>query len=763
MRDILCKISVLIIALFLLRSFALAQGLSGFLDINEKTTNNYEDGERTSSSELSNRTIYLNADVPITPVLSYQINIRTNFRDAEATDSMDETSTTYSRSIEPGLYLSLGSPVYNWNTGVRRREQWSEAHMNNDNRKTNEYYYSRLSMSPDLLPTLSIQLDRQRNYDYLTPMAVNDTKSGYSIISAYDLPPGDMNFRYTINYSYYVNKTPLSLANKTINNNFNGSYNIGYSGRVWQDKVEYSMNYRGDYSRNKTEQFVTQTGTILNERIPFAGLYLFDAIPVNPVKPDEGALTNENNLINNEFNTPITRINIGPIIPATTHTNHNIGIWVSPENSVDRLYIYVDRDVSGDINLTNVSNWKIYKSNSNSAVTTWTEITASHITIFADTLNNIFRYEIKFLNEQNASYFKAVNLETVSVSGLTDVFITEIEALGPDQADDKKLINASNSFSQQLSLNANFRPASKLTLALNYSINRSDQNMVSLMNSVGGIIKNIFTDSFTDEKTGFISKITRGYSASATWLTHRFLATTFQVQRSESFDNIEETDVMSNSYNLSFLTEPLPTLNANLSLGRSDSYSFSEIVTSNDSMVLSVGSRLYRDLNMVTDIIYTRSHSFASKTDLSSQQINGMLDALLTRKVSGTLVYHYTRSVSDGAHSDAEEGSAHITYRTGKLLNIAGNFKITDSGGNTSTSEGILMDWLPLPAVRLNFNYQHSATEPGPMRDDTLSSYIIWYVTKFANVRFINNINFKQVDDKETENFIMSTSFNCRF
>jgi hypothetical protein len=419
--------------------------------------------------------------------------------------------------------------------------------------------------------------------------------------------------------------------------------------------------------------------------------------------------------------------------------------------------------VSGDTNLiAGISKWKVYRSNSN---TEWTEVPVNQVTIFVDTTNNIYRYEIEFLTEQNASYFKVVNPSTVNSSkvGLTDpVYVTEIEALGTDQADEENLIDVSNSFTQQLSLNTSFRPTSKLTLALNYSIDRSDQNMVSIMNSVGGVFENIFSDSFTDDKTNFISNITRSYTVSSIWLTHRFLTTTFRVQRNESFDNIEVSDVKSNSYNLSFLTEPLPTLNAILSLVRSDSYSFSEKVSTNNSLLLSVGSRLYRDLNMITDIIYTQSNSFVSETASSTQQINGTLDAVFTRKVSGTLTYHFSRTVSDGTPSDSKEGSAFITYRPGKLLNITGNFRITDSDGETSTSEGVLLDWLPLPAIRLNVNYQHSDTEPGPIRGDTINSYVIWYLTKFADVRLINSYT-KQVDDKEKENYSMSVSLNCRF
>jgi hypothetical protein len=165
---------------------------------------------------------------------------------------------------------------------------------------------------------------------------------------------------------------------------------------------------------------------------------------------------------------------------------------------------------------------------------------------------------------------------------------------------------------------------------------------------------------------------------------------------------------------------------------------------------------------MITDIIYTQSNSLVSETASSTKQINGTLDALITRKVSGTLTYHFSRTVSDGTPSDSKEGSAFISYRPGKLVNITGNFRITDSDGETSTSEGLLLDWLPLPAIRLNVNYQHSDTEPGPIRADAINSYVIWYLTKFADVRLTNSYS-KQVDDTEKESYSMSVSLNCRF
>ncbi len=55
----------------------------------------------------------------------------------------------------------------------------------------------------------------------------------------------------------------------------------------------------------------------------------------------------------------------------------------------------------------------------------------------------------------------------------------------------------------------------------------------------------------------------------------------------------------------------------------------------------------------------------------------------------------------------------------------------------TTTSEGILVDWLPVPALRLNLNYVHSDSdaESEPSVRDLLSAYFIWYITKFLDLQ----------------------------
>jgi len=165
---------------------------------------------------------------------------------------------------------------------------------------------------------------------------------------------------------------------------------------------------------------------------------------------------------------------------------------------------------------------------------------------------------------------------------------------------------------------------------------------------------------------------------------------------------------------------------------------------------------------MITDIGYTRSHSLLSETTSASTHLSGSLDAMLTRKLTGMINYSFTWSSSDASSSNTKEGSTIITYRPGQFINITGTLGASNNDGDVTTTEGILMDWLPLKVVRLNISYHHSDSEPEPTKSDSFSSYAIWYITKFADVRFTYSYT-AQVRDEKTESYNLNTSLNCRF
>jgi hypothetical protein len=762
-------------------SSAFAEGPSGWLNLNYSNTEQFEDGKKTGTSDSLFQNYYLRLDKSITPALSYQIYLRTSLTNSNATDSQGNTTATYQRAIEPAVDISLQNPMYGLNVGYRRLEQWSTAHIREDSRKTNEFYYSRFNLTPYELPSLSLQFDRQKTYDHLSLKNTDSAVTTYTGSSAYTLPYKDLKLSYNLTYAHNINETPKSITSKSINDSFNGSYNFNYNKSLWSGKVNVSAGYQGNYVWTKSEQFATQTGSVTFKRTLSLGLYGLGT----QLQQTVDALVSTFTLSDNIYNTPATTsagtINIGQ----NGNKFHNIGIQLfSSEKPVDTLIIYVqnaNKNITSDTILTNPGNWKVFRSDFNLPLT-WTEITIQTVTesAFVDPIynpdNNLFRYEIKFSTPQNGLYFGAINMDNASIS---DILVTEIEAFGTDVIPQSgKLTDKSTFFTQGVNLNASLRPINSLTFSFNYFINRSDQNPKSVLDSIGGIFTNIFSKSTAGQEEKLRSNITRNYGASSTWLAHRLLTTILRFQRSEAFDNKNETDISSNTYSLAFSSSPLPTLDTNLSLIRTYSYSFDMKQNMSDLYLLSIGSKLYRDVNMITDIGYTQSKIYpvslqpsaadgtqpaaTSATESSTRYIRGTLDARLTTKLSGNLTYGLSRTSGGGTSSSSKDGGAALTYRPGQFINFSGTFRISDADGNKSTTEGFLVDWLPLPVIRLNLNYQHSSTEPESATTDSLGGYAMWYITKFIDAQ-ITYTYTRNVSEKKTETYSLGGNLTCRF
>ena len=742
MRNTGWKIIATIILMLMVRATAFSEGISGWVNLVGNSSESFEDGKKISATEMYNKNLYLKLDKSITPMLFYQMNLRTNLSDTDVTDSDGITEKTSMRRLEPALDLTLRNLMYDVSVGLRRQEEWSSESLTDETRETSEFYYTRFNLSPVSLPSLSPNIDRQKDYDYPPSRETDLTKDSYSIGSSYDLPSSDMKFTYNLNFAHSEDKTPLSTTYKTINDNFNGNYALGYNGHFWGEKARYALGYQGNYSRNENQQFLTQTGSFANMRTTIETLKSTDSTP----ETDPLLITSQSQLLHNgEYLNDATGIKLNSLY-------QNIGILIIMKE-VDTLYIYYKNNGQA-----NQVTWRVYWSSNNVG---WNFINETTVSPALDTAKDAYRYKIS-LPATSAIYFKAVNMNTVPQVGGSDVEITEIEAWGTDEVLDTHTVATSSSFNQGLNITASVKPQARLSFAFNYSLDRADQNPVSIGSSMWGIVSNILTDSVSGNEDDFRSNIGRNYGLTALWLTHPLLTTTMRYQRNENFDNTGDTDSDSNTYNISFNYIPLPTLDTTLSLIRSDRYDFNEKDSTNNSVMLSIGSRLYRDVNMITDMGYTRSESYTTGSNVSSYSISGTLDALITRKLSGTMNYSYNETLSDDTTSTSKEAMTTLNYQPGKLINFSGNFSIADSQGDITTSEGLLMDWLPLPALRFNVGYRHTDSEPGPVISDTISGYGIWYLTKFADVRFSYSYT-KQVEYIKTENYNFNTNLNCRF
>jgi hypothetical protein len=174
-------------------------------------------------------------------------------------------------------------------------------------------------------------------------------------------------------------------------------------------------------------------------------------------------------------------------------------------------------------------------------------------------------------------------------------------------------------------------------------------------------------------------------------------------------------------------------------------------------------------LNFVTDIGFSKTNSYqvevepgSTDTETSTKYINGVIEASLTPELSANLRFGFNRTSSKDTSTATNDGGLVVSYRPGRFISFTGNLTISDVDGDVSTREGILMDWLFLPTVRFNAFYEHSNSEPGSRKSDTLGGFIIWYITKFMNLQITSSYN-KIVEDTKRETYTFGANLTCRF
>ena len=165
---------------------------------------------------------------------------------------------------------------------------------------------------------------------------------------------------------------------------------------------------------------------------------------------------------------------------------------------------------------------------------------------------------------------------------------------------------------------------------------------------------------------------------------------------------------------------------------------------------------------MITDASYTKSKSFSADSTSKSYLLDGSIDAHITRKLSGSLNYGLLHTTSGGSSTDSKNALLIFNYRPGRFINFSSNFRVLDSDGIVTVSEGLFADWIPLPAVRVNLNYLHSNSDASPSRSDSFSSYMIWYFAKAADLRFTYTYT-ERVDISRTNTYSYNTYVNWRF
>lgn len=750
MRIIKLKIIALSVFFLFVNPAVSAAVFTGVGNIDNAASEAVDDGEKTSTNTID-KNLRLSFSKYINALLSYNLELRTNYSDTDSEDPYGLTTTTSKKTLEPGINMTLKNPMYEISAGFRRREDMlSGTSVTIEKKKILDYYYSVFRANPVAFPSLSAEFNRENIND---SVSVNSTSDRYIFNSFYTLPSKVLDFKMYLNYTHGEDQNPLSTNYKNVTNDFSGNYRIGHSRNLFSNKVFLSVGYAGNFTRNTGESFSNMTGDLLFERTG-VGLYAQGTV----LDPDVDNLSSKPDLTDPDI---VASTGIGLSSPGFDEYQ-NIAIQVSKANAVDRLYIYVNKDISGDLNLTLPVNWKVYWSDFNQAGT-WNEISIADVSVSVfDIANNIYRYDIKLASSTKAVYFKAVNM---AVSGVSNVFVTQIEAYGIEVVPESGVLETdSTSVFQRIDLLSIYQPFKKLKFSIYYSIDKSEQNPSSLSGAFSSIITSMFSKSQSgEEDPDYNSRTTKSFAVNSTWFTHRLLTTDFRIQFSQAYDNAFKTDAASNTYSLKFAYVPLRDLNANMVLSRTESMSFEVKGSTNDSIFLTVGTRLHRDLNMVTDIGYTRTENLVSMSGSSSKFLSGVIDTDLTSQLACTLRYSFDWRTTDAEQAQSRSGSASVRYRPGRFVNLSGDINYSSSSeGSSVIREVFVADWRPIPVIQLSTTYLHSDSQPSNFTTDSMLLSGTWHIKQFANFQASYSHELRQEEHK-SENNSVNAGLSLRF
>lgn len=694
MRQIIACLWILILS-------SSAYAFFGNYSLYYSTGENFQDGEKVSDFSNFNQNYFFTGEQPITPALSLAWSLNTSFQNQEFS-SAGLDSETNTRMIAPALDLRLHNPFYELNGGV----QLQEYELDSGSQNTTLIYTTFGSRFGPKYPSLHLEFSRNETSNEFNTDNTESTTTSYLLGSDYRFVYRRIQSDILFTYAHAIAETPGQQISESTADDYNLIYRAGYNNTFWNKRIFVSAGYEGIWSRNVTEQVISETGDIVFKRRAVQGLHTLGTL----AEPSPETLSSEAALIDGNRTAGIGSINIG------SGRFHNIGVGINPLDlgkTIDRIYVYVKpapgMDLQTDQNLLLPTNWTVF-STQDSIVTdpgipvTWSNINISRINLVeVDRSNNVLRYELVFSSSRvDQRFYKVVNLETVNVLLFpgASVLVTEIEALGIEVvSEDGTLKSEGSSMSQGLNLQANYRPRKNLYLNVNFTINRTDGDPDALF--LGKLLySSVSKDLDRDEG----ATVSRSYGSYLTWTANRYLTTTARIGRSENF-NSDGFDGSSNYYMLGFASSPLPTLDLYLSLRRNDNFSDSEKQSTSDSATLNTSARIYNEVHMTMEFHIAKGENLTNNTDYTVRSVTGNMDIRITRALVTYMGFGFQDRESGGTDTKTKQAFVNVNYRPVKFFNLNAMTTYADTDGSDTSYTVFSASWLALPGLTLNANY----------------------------------------------------------
>lgn len=588
-------------------------------------------------------------------------------------DKSDDTETKSTATTKNGfLNLSLGTRFISSELGYNRLEDKIDIRDSTSVTAVRENYIANLGLRPEGLPEVNIRLLRTYNYDKDRDFQ-DDVTDDLALGMKYE-PYRNLDLRYQTELSILKDRLTDREVRQT-NHNAIGTYTRNFGKRIFT---------RASYNYGHQEMKITTAGTGL---IPFpvSPAFGYSALSDTPEQvllgcDETDEWCQNSGLVDGLFVGAL--INIGKV-PIGQDTRRNMGVDFGHAEEVNKIYLWVDRDLP-DVVIKAFS-WDIYTSTDNE---NWTKVQTVSPASFG-TFDN--RFEINF-NNVKTRYLKVVTkplsplIVVPSVYDVSSILVTELQTVLTKSAEDAEDKTSSTSHIYDLNVKWNILDRPNLYYDFYY---------------LGSVLRP--------------EDVSRYIVTNALNLRHRFssiLSGTARIAREDTKETThgETTDKRSaNVYSASLTATPLPTLFHSLTVsGRFEETETGSV--NSHSAFLNNRAALYKGLDFTLSGGVSISKSETDRKNMNTI-INSGLIAVPHPAVEIGLNYSETHSKQTGGGVEdtsdfTRNGHASIAYTPFSTMYIFASYTIiARKDRHTNTLQNYEVTWSPFPDGDLQFNF----------------------------------------------------------
>lgn len=671
-----------------------AQDLSGFVRSNASLTES-EVGGTTTRLQSYNQILDVNWNRTVSSLFRYRVSARAqDGRDRTEVDS--DVTRSSSTSVEPIFDMTLSGPAYSLNGGIRLREEFTDATDEEEKRLSERRVFTRLFLTPPDLPSLSFLFDRLTSEDDLDPKVEDtvDTRFEVSTEYAYEV----VNLLYTFEDRIFEDN-----AEGFTRNTMNHVGTLSYSDSFFQDRLDVTADYTGDYTKI-TEEF-SRAITVDVERRLSRGLRA--GPDPTPLDSSDVPLTNEPGLLTGAASVPLD-LNIA------------IGFELSIREQVSEIRISLAPTPPFTLpnNLQLFLNFRVFFTD-DTTLTTWTEVAVN--SQFFDPADS--RFTLTFA-PTTARFVKAF-VERNDFGALVNA--TQIAAFDREQVAAGEERERS-SLIQRFGLGLAYSPVDWATGSFDALVTDTTDDPGNRRTTTGTLTPKIIAE------------------------LHRVLTATFTYQHGFSTSNISGSeDTTDDTYSLIFTSNPLPTLTSSLSLVHREDRTEGELDNRSDTGSLTASAQLYRNLNVITSYSISQSEDLIADRESLNQTVSLNASAMLTEKLSSSAGYSFrwtdTESPIEDETTTSQTANASFTYTLSRLANFTARFDFSDTEDTTTITQEYSVDWIPTSKISSFVSYRRVDQE---VQGDTTSSDNItvngrWNISSYLNA----DVNFTYFQNSE--------------